>query len=254
MPPLVLCTTLLRSLSRAELSASLGLRSLSFTNCRAMSSQVSPLVTVPWLKEAIAKKSAKFQVLDASWHMPAFNRDAPKEFAEKHIPTAQFFLIDAYKSTLPTPDQFGKDVGALGVGNDTHVVVYDSNPKFGMFSAPRAWWLFRYFGHENVSILDGGLPKWEEEGGETTAVVDQVKPETMLATLNPALIRTIEDIEANVENKKFQVVDGRPAGRFHGTAPEPRPGKSLYHMYAECRVKIKIPKYRRKSREYHDEN
>ena len=202
-----------------------------------MSSQVSPLVTVPWLKEAISNKSANFQVLDVSWHMPAFNRDAPKEFAEKHIPTAQFFEIDTYKSTLPTPEQFGKDASAVGVGNDTHVVVYDSNATFGMFSAPRAWWLFRYFGHENVSILDGGLPKWEEAGYETTAVVDEVEPITLNAIPNPALLRVREDIEANIEKKQFALVDGRPAGRFLGTAPEPNPSK-LFASGTSVRYRI----------------
>ena len=190
-----------------------------------MSSEDTPLVTASWLKEAIAKKSANFQVLDVSWHMPSFNRSATKEFADKHIPGAQFFEIDTYKSTLPTPEQFGKDASAAGVGNDTHVVVYDSNAKFGMFSAPRAWWLFRYFGHENVSILDGGLPKWEEADYETTAVVDKVETVTLKATHNPALLRVREDIEANIELKQFALVDGRPAGRFLGTAPEPNPSK-----------------------------
>ena len=213
-------------LSRVQQAASLRLRSLAFTNGRAMSTQLSPLVTASWLKDAIAKKQANFQLLDASWHMPAFKRDAPKEFAEKHIPTAQFFQIDPYKGTLPTPEQFGEDVGKLGVGSDTHVIVYDSNANFGMFSAPRAWWLFRYFGHENVSILDGGFPKWEEAGYETTADVDKVEPKTFKTNPNAALLRTIEDIEANIELKQFKLVDGRPAGRFLGTAPEPRPGKS----------------------------
>ncbi|KAI0228202.1 3-mercaptopyruvate sulfurtransferase [Lamellibrachia satsuma] len=227
-------------LSRVQQAASLRLRSLPFTNGRAMSTQLSPLVTASWLKDAIAKKQANFQVLDASWHMPAFKRDAPKEFAEKHIPTAQFFQIDPYKGTLPTPEQFGEDVGKLGVGNDTHVIVYDSNANFGMFSAPRAWWLFRYFGHENVSILDGGFPKWEEAGYETTADVDKVEPKTFKTNPNAALLRTIEDIEANIELKQFTLVDGRPAGRFLGTAPEPRPDIKPGHIKGAISIPFTI--------------
>ncbi|KAI0228199.1 3-mercaptopyruvate sulfurtransferase [Lamellibrachia satsuma] len=206
---------------------------LTFVNGRTMRSQISPLVTVSWLKETIATKPANFQVLDASWHVPAFKRDAPKEFAKRHIPTAQFFQIDTYSAKLPTQEQFGEDVGKLGVGNDTHVIVYDNNAKFGMFSAPRAWWLFRYFGHENVSILDGGFPKWEQAGYETTADVDKVKSKTFKATPNTVLLKTIEDIEANIEKKQFTLVDQRPAGRFLGTAPEPRPEIHLIDDLAE---------------------
>ena len=204
-----------------------------------MRSQISPLVTVSWLKETIATKPANFQVLDASWHVPAFKRDAPKEFAKRHIPTAQFFQINTYSAKLPTPEQFGEDVGKLGVGNDTHVIVYDNNANFGMFSAPRAWWLLRYFGHENVSILDGGFPKWEEAGYETTADVDKVEPKTFKATPNTDLLKTIDDIDANIEKKQFTLVDQRSAGRFLGTAPEPRPGKSVVcRLRPSCRKRL----------------
>ena len=182
----------------------------------AMSSRAPPLITVSRLKETLKSKPANVQVLDVSWHLPTFNRDAPAEFAEKHIPTAQFLQTEAYNNKLPTPEQFGEDVGKLGVGNDTHVVVYDNNPTFGMFSAPRAWWLLRYYGHENVSILDGGFPKWEEAGYETTDVVDKVEPKTFKANPNAALLRTMEDIDANFKKKRFTLVDGRPAASFLG--------------------------------------
>ena len=196
-----------------------------------MSSQLSSLVTVATLNATLAMKAANgnVQVLDVSWHLPTVRRDAPKEFAEKHIPTAQFFQLHPDNAKLLTPEKFGEDVGILGVGNDTHVVVYDNNPTYGMYSAPRAWWLFRYFGHEHVSILDGGLPKWEEAGYETTADVDKVESKTFKATPNAALLTTIEDIEANIDRKQFTLVDGRPATSFLGTTPYPWPGKSKSH-------------------------
>ena len=194
-----------------------------------MSSRAPPLITAATLKETLKAKPANVQVLDVSFHVRTFNRDAPAEFAEKHIPTAQFLQTDAYIEKLPTPEQFGEDVGKLGVGNDTHVVVYDNNPTFGMFSAPRAWWLLRYYGHENVSILDGGFPKWEEAGYETTNVVDKVEPKTFKANPNAALLRTIGDIDANFENKQFTLIDGRPDYFFLGLTPDPSPGKSSCH-------------------------
>ena len=192
----------------------------------AMSSRAPPLITVSTLKETVRTNPANFQVLDVSFHLPTFNRDAPAEFAEKHIPTAQFLQTEAYNNKLPTPEQFGEDVGKLGVGDDTHVVVYDSNPTFGLFSAPRAWWLLRYYGHENVSILDGGFPKWEEAGYETTDVVDKVEPKTFKANPNAALLRTMADIDANIEKKQFTLVDGSPANIYLGLTPYPFPGKS----------------------------
>ena len=205
-----------------------------------MSSQTSPLVTAAWLKDVIDKKQPNLQVLDASWHMPAFKRDAPKEYAEKHIPTAQFFQIDPYKAQLPTPTRFGEDVSKLGVGSDTHVIVYDNSANFGLFSAARAWWLFRYYGHENVSILDGGFPKWEEAGYETTDVVDKVEPKTFKANPNAALLRTLGDIEVNIEKQQYVLVDLRAAGRFHGTSPEPRPGEfRLYFLRKPLKATLK---------------
>ena len=240
MPPLRVLAAV-HILSRVHTAVSLRVRSV--TLLRTMSSKTSPLVTAAWLKDAIEKKEPNLQVLDASWHMPAFKRDAPKEYAEKHIPTAQFWQIGAYKSELATSEKFGEDLGKLGVGNDTHVVVYDSNPTFGLFSAPRAWWLLRYYGHENVSILDGGFPKWEEAGYETTDVVDKVEPKTFKANPNAALLRTMADIDANVENKKFTVIDGRPAGRFLGTSPEPRPGKSLTVPSVVCSLGESRPRH-----------
>ena len=208
-----------------------------------MSSRDPPLITVSRLKETLKSKPANVQVLDVSWHLPTFNRDAPAEFAENHIPTAQFLQTEGYNNKLPTPEQFGEDVGKLGVGNDTHVVVYDNNPTFGMFSAARGWWLLRYYGHENVSILDGGFPKWEEAGYETTDVVDKVEPKTFKANPNAALLRTMEDIDANIENKQFTLVDGRPAASFLGRTPSSWPGKYPCHTSStafrfQLRVKV----------------
>ena len=191
-----------------------------------MSSRAPPLITASTLKETLKTKHTNVKVLDVSFHLPTFNRDAPEEFAAKHIPTAQFLQTEAYNNKLPTPEQFGEDVGKLGVGDDTPVVVYDNNPTFGMFSAPRAWWLFRYYGHENVSILDGGFPKWEEAGYETTDVVDKVEPKTFKANPNAALLRTMADIDANIEKKQFTLVDGSPANIYLGLTPYPFPGKS----------------------------
>jgi len=63
---------------------------------------------------------------------------------------------------LPTPEQFARDAGALGIGDDDMVVVYDGA---GIFSAPRVWWTLKAMGHDKVAVLDGGMPAWKAAGG-----------------------------------------------------------------------------------------
>ena len=127
----------------------------------------SPLVSAEWLRDAFERPDVV--VLDASWHMPATRRDGASEFELGHIPGAAFFSIDGIAdpdSTLPhmvpTAEAFAAAVGALGVGAGDHVVCYATE---GIGTAPRAWWMFRLFGHERVSVLDGGLPAWTASGG-----------------------------------------------------------------------------------------
>src|SRR5215469_6910315 len=120
---------------------------------------MSDIVSAEWLKDNLSK----IRVVDASWYMPDDKRDTAKEFEEAgHIPGAVFFDIDGISDhgtplphMLPAGDQFARQVGALGIGDGDMVVVYDS---MGIFSAPRVWWMFKAFGHDQVAVLDGGLP------------------------------------------------------------------------------------------------
>lgn len=142
-----------------------------------------------------------------------------------------FFDIDdcADKSTqlshmLPKPSEFENYVGRLGINSDTHVIVYDNNDKFPLFSAQRVWWTFRVFGHDRVSVLEGGFRKWCAENNPVTDAVENVPAEKFKAAFRPNLVKSFEDIEKNqFMAKAFTLVDARPAGRFEGTAPEPRP-------------------------------
>ncbi len=191
----------------------------------------STMVTTKWLAEKLTSNATNFRVLDGSWHMPFTRRKPMQEFYHKHIPGALFFGIDdcCDKDTeldhmLPAAEKFENYVGSLGINNDTHVVVYDNNENFGLFSAQRVWWTFRAFGHEQVSILDGGLPKWEKDGYETTDEVLAVEAQTFKANFQSQLVRSFDDLQKNLESKEFTVLDARPAGRFEGTSPEPRTG------------------------------
>ena len=192
----------------------------------------SPLVSAEWLRDAFERPDVV--VLDASWHMPATRRDGATEFELGHIPGAAFFSIDGIADpdstlphTVPTAEAFAAAVGALGVGAGDHVVCYATE---GIGTAPRAWWMFRLFGHERVSVLDGGLPAWTAGGGTLDKGPARSRPRAFQATFNPARIRDLAAVRANLEAATELVVDARSAGRFAGTETEPRPGLRGGHI------------------------
>lgn len=192
-----------------------------------------PLVSPLWLETEL--HNPKLRVLDASWHMPAAKRDPRAECVAKRIPGAQFFDIDGISDPdsplphmLPTPDSFKASVEALGVGSDSIIVVYDVT---GLSSAARAWWMFRVFGHEQVFVLDGGLPGWLSIGGPVEeGSVQAPVPGHFTPHYRAHLVRSVEEMRANLESGAEQVLDARAAGRFTGTTPEPRPGLRGGHI------------------------
>ena len=196
------------------------------------------LVSVQWLYEKLEANTPNLRILDCSWHLPFARRDAKTEYHRGHIPGSSFFDIDEcsdkespYEHTLPKAEIFENYVGKMGINNQSHVVVYDNNANFGMFSAQRVWWTFRVFGHHNVSILNGGLPKWQNSGYWDTDEATKMPIATFKASFNPALVKYFEDVERNLSSKEFQLIDARPVGRFDGSSPEPRPGKfACHHM------------------------
>ncbi|XP_050783053.1 3-mercaptopyruvate sulfurtransferase isoform X1 [Gopherus flavomarginatus] len=196
------------------------------------------LVSAKWLSETIKSPQAgqAVKILDASWYLPKMKRDPRLEFEERHIPGAAFFDIDVcsdrtspYDHMLPSADDFAEYVGKLGVGNDSHVIVYDASDQ-GLFSAPRVWWMFRVFGHHAVSLLDGGLKNWQREGYPLSSGKNRAVPVEFHASLDKSLVKTHEDIEENIESHRFQLVDARPSGRFRGTEAEPREGIEPGHI------------------------
>lgn len=201
--------------------------------CLVMAAQTRALVSGQWLADAIRNNlvGPGLRILDASWYLAKTKRDPRAEFAQRHIAGSSFFDIDvcsdktsAFDHMLPAAGHFSDYVGDLGIGNDTHVVVYDTS-DFGAYSAPRVWWMFRLFGHNLVSVLDGGFKNWLADGYPVTA--DYSKPERreFKATLNQSWVKTYEDVLENVRSGEVQTVDARSAGRYRGIEPEPRDGK-----------------------------
>ncbi len=190
------------------------------------------LVTTEWLAGRLGRRGLR--VVDGSWHMPQLQRDARTEFVAAHVPGAVFFDIDAIADTrsalphmLPAARTFAARVGALGIGTGDLVVVYDTR---GVVSAARVWWTFRAFGHDRVAVLDGGLPKWREEGRPLEAGAPAPRPRRFAARLRKSLVRDLRQMRANVASRREQVLDARSAGRFRGTEPEPRAGLRPGHI------------------------
>lgn len=208
---------------------------IGFRNCACMTEH---LVSVDWLAQKLGKPDVV--VIDASWHLPTAKRDARAEFEQGHIPGAQFYDLDAGSDRasplphmLPPEEKFAADMRSLGVAEHKTVVVYDS---VGLFSAARLWWMLRSHGHTGAKVLDGGLPKWKENGypldSGQAAVTDHVP---WVAQLDRSKVESIETVAAALK-AGGAVVDARSPARFRGEEAEPRPGVRPGHMAGATNV------------------
>lgn len=212
----------------------------------ASSTPQTTVVSPTWLSENLRE----VKLLDCSWYLPTMESNGIEEHCMTRIPGAQYFDVDRISDPssnlphmLPSEDQFAAACDALGIENDDQVVVYDGA---GLFSAARAWWMFKAFGHENVAVLDGGAPGWTREGMEMDT--NPVELETVNAaseasrqinendtdalqtkfhaTLDSSLVRSKQNVidRCSGNTKAERLVDARPLLRWQGTAPEPRKG------------------------------
>jgi thiosulfate/3-mercaptopyruvate sulfurtransferase len=191
------------------------------------------LVSTEWLAGHLGH--AGLRVLDASWYLPSAGRDPRAEYAAGHIPGALFFDLDAVSDPatalphmLPHADAFARAMTELGLHDEDDLVVYDGSGA--NLSAGRTWWMFRVFGHPDVAVLDGGLGKWRREGRPLEPGIVTLPSGRFTAQLDRGAVRELGDIRANLDTRRELVVDMRPAGRFAGAAPEPRPGLRRGHI------------------------
>jgi thiosulfate/3-mercaptopyruvate sulfurtransferase len=197
-----------------------------------MTAALESLVSTDWLAAHLGDPDLR--VVDATWYLPHLKRDARAEFVQAHVPGAVFFDIDAIadrKTTLPhmlpSTEEFARAMGALGIGDDDRVVVYGGRT---FIASARGWWTFRVFGHDNVAVLDGGLPKWRAEGRPLESGMPAPAPRRFTARFRPELVRDLDRMRANLGGRREQVLDARSPGRFVGAEPEPRPGVRGGHM------------------------
>ena len=190
------------------------------------------LVETSWLAPHLGAPDV--HVVDASWYMPGEERDGEAEFQDRHIPGAVFFDLDLIADTesglphmLPSPEKFEATVSKLGLGDGNRIIVYDGA---GLFSAARAWWMFRVFGHDDVAVLNGGLPKWLREGLPMESGPARPKERRFTARMNHPLVRELDQMRRNLESGHEVVVDSRGSARFSAEQPEPRPGLRAGHI------------------------
>lgn len=191
------------------------------------------LVSTEWLADHL--KAPDLRIVDASWYLPFMKRDGKTEYAERHIPGAVYFDIDEISDTdsnlphmLPSPEKFAARMRRLGIGDGNRIVVYDGSDNH--LSAPRAWWMFRVFGHTDVAVLNGGLKKWLAEGRPVEDLPPLPRERHFTARRNDLLVRDADQMRANLGSQREQVVDARSKGRFEGTEPEPRAGLRGGHI------------------------
>jgi thiosulfate/3-mercaptopyruvate sulfurtransferase len=208
-----------------------------------------PLVTTDWLEEHLDDPGVR--VVDirgyvrktdlGSGRQRAEYLAAREEYDEAHIPGAVYvdWTRDITDPDNPVPvqvappERFARLMGTLGIGDDTHVVVYDH--AGGQF-ATRLWWVLTYYGHDHVSVLDGGWKKWTAEGRPTTSEVPEPEPAAFTPRPRPEWRKEAEDVLAARERGAF-VLDARDEGQYTGAVArgEGRAGRvpGAVHLHAD---------------------
>lgn len=190
------------------------------------------LLGTGWLAEHLHDPGVR--IIDATFHLPDEGRDTRAEFEARHIPGAVFFdfgdIADPDHELdymLPDAGLFAEKVEALGLGDGKKIVAYDT---IGLFSAARAWWMFRLFGHDDVAILNGGLPKWLAEGRPTESGAPKPAPATFTPHERPEMVVRWQDVHAALGKPDLQLADARTPARWSGEIEDRYPGARRGHI------------------------
>ena len=182
------------------------------------------LVSTNWLNENLDK----VKVLDASWHMPSSKRNGLEEYKKQHIQNSIFFDLDKLSDQdtdlphmLSSSEIWSKNISNLGINNEDKIIIYDNSD---VLSSCRCWYNFIYYGHDPnlVSVLDGGLEKWKSEARQLSDEKVSIKSSIYDSNEKREMVKNIDQINKNIFEKKFQVLDARSRERFEGKVPDPR--------------------------------
>ncbi len=191
-----------------------------------------PVVSTQWLSDNLEDRNVC--VVDATVHLPDTGRDAQAEYLAEHIPGALFFDLariadpdNPLPRKFPSRERFAAEVGALGIDNSTHVIAYDTP---GLYSAARVWWLFRHYGYDQVSILDGGLKAWKAENRPVEAGAVERGPATFVPGKERDLFASWRDVLRASDEGSARILDARTPGRFSGAELDRYPGARAGHI------------------------
>ena len=190
------------------------------------------LVSTNWLKNNL--NNPNLVILDCTWYLPSANIKGKKEYLKEHIPGSYYFDIDKISDMksklphmLPSKKIFEKKIKYMGINNDSIIITYS---KSSLMGASRVWWMFKYFGHKKIAVLDGSIEKWTRENKLLTNKLPKKKKQRYFASPNKIWLKTYSEIKNNLKNKKFLVVDARHKNRFKGLEKEPRKGLKKGHI------------------------
>ncbi|MGL4192288.1 MAG: sulfurtransferase [Vibrio sp.] len=192
----------------------------------------SPLVSAQWLQQQLSDR--KLVILDSSIEFQIAS-ESEKDWVNK-IPTALRFDYDkvfcdldsALPHMMPSEQRFNTLAQQLGINQDSMIVVYDNS---GTFAAPRAWWMFKAMGHDNVFVLNGGLTEWKAQGYNVTQAYRQPSTKGNFAgKLRPQALVDASYLLKQIDNPHSQIIDARGLARFLGQVPEPRAGVRSGHI------------------------
>jgi thiosulfate/3-mercaptopyruvate sulfurtransferase len=193
---------------------------------------MQPIVSIDWLHQHL--NDPKLIILDAS--MASKLVKDPPISTDKRIPGARPFDLkntflnkdSSLPNTFPKPEAFEKACQQLGIHQDSQIVIYDF---YGIYTSPRARWLFKAMGHDQVAVLDGGLPAWIRAGFPVEPIREETyHPGNFKAHFQPELVRNAKYVLDHLNDPSVKVLDARGEGRFSGQAPEPREGMKSGHM------------------------
>ena len=191
-------------------------------------------MSVDWLADQLGH--SRLVLLDASLKPAAAANAGPSTGDAVQLPGTRIFDFDKrirdqttpLPHMMPSPELFEREVRALGVRRDSVIVIYD---RMGVYASPRAWWMFKAMGHEQVAVLDGGLPAWLEAQLPCEPLgARPVEPGDFVARPRPSLFCDADHVMAALSDPRYAVLDARSEGRFLGLEPEPRPGLRSGHM------------------------
>ncbi len=190
------------------------------------------LVTTEWLAGEL--RASDLRIVDATYFLPADDRDPAADYERAHIPGAVFMNLAELADTsadlpmmLPTAEKFASRMQSLGLGDGSRIVLYDDSP---LHTSARAWWMLRTFGAHDVAILDGGLAKWRAEGRDLASGKKQLRHRHFTVWADREGVRNLDQIKANIDSGAEQVIDARSAARFTGEQADPRPATHAGHI------------------------